>query len=74
MGFIISIKDTNGKKENTYLTNEVLKNKIKNTLIKKYVPQKELLRHKSLGLFITHCGANSVFESMYSGKPMIGIP
>ncbi|MBR5993121.1 MAG: hypothetical protein IK018_04900 [Lachnospiraceae bacterium] len=37
-----------------------------------YVPQTEVL--KRADLFITHCGMNSVNDSIYSGVPMIGIP
>ena len=37
-----------------------------------YVPQAEVLEHADL--FITHCGMNSVNDSIYFGVPMIGIP
>ena len=43
-----------------------------NFLARPYVPQLEVLSHSSL--FISHCGMNSVMESLYYGVPLIGIP
>ena len=38
------------------------------------MPQVKLLQSPRLQLFMTHCGANSLFEAMYFGKLIIGIP
>ena len=39
-----------------------------------WIPQNDLLGHNNTKLFITHCGANSQFESLYHAVPMIAMP
>ncbi|XP_057737751.1 anthocyanidin 3-O-glucosyltransferase 7-like [Arachis stenosperma] len=39
-----------------------------------WCPQSEVLGHGSVGVFVTHCGCNSVFESISNGVPMICRP
>lgn len=36
--------------------------------------QIEVLRHNSVGCFVTHCGWNSTTEAMAAGVPMIAVP
>lgn len=43
-------------------------------LIVSWCPQLEVLAHKSLGCFITHCGWNSTLEALSLGVPMIAMP
>ncbi|RDX83435.1 UDP-glycosyltransferase 92A1, partial [Mucuna pruriens] len=43
-------------------------------LVHKWGPQLEILSHKSTGAFLSHCGWNSVLESLGHGVPMIGWP
>ncbi|XP_057430925.1 anthocyanidin 3-O-glucosyltransferase 7-like [Lotus japonicus] len=39
-----------------------------------WAPQTQILGHESVGVFVTHCGCNSVFESISNGVPMICRP
>ncbi|KAI3750187.1 hypothetical protein L2E82_20816 [Cichorium intybus] len=39
-----------------------------------WVPQVEILCHRSTGAFLSHCGWNSVMESLSQGVPLIGWP
>ncbi|KAI3747766.1 hypothetical protein L6452_10408 [Arctium lappa] len=39
-----------------------------------WAPQMEILNHGSVGGFVSHCGLNSVFESIKGGVPMIAWP
>ncbi|XP_024027546.1 UDP-glycosyltransferase 88A1-like [Morus notabilis] len=43
-------------------------------VVKNWVPQVELLNHGSVGGFVTHCGWNSVLESICAGVPMVAWP
>ncbi|KAG2172168.1 hypothetical protein INT44_005539 [Umbelopsis vinacea] len=40
----------------------------------KWAPQFAILSHPSTALFVTHGGANSLFESLYNGKKMLFHP
>ncbi|ELV13012.1 UDP-glucuronosyltransferase 2B17 [Tupaia chinensis] len=45
-----------------------------NTQLYKWIPQNDLLGHPKTKAFITHGGANGVYEAIYHGIPMVGIP
>lgn len=45
-----------------------------NTRVYKWLPQNDLLGHPKTKAFVTHGGANGVYEVIYHGIPMIGIP
>lgn len=43
-------------------------------VMKSWAPQVEVLNHDSVGGFVTHCGWNSVLESVCAGVPMVAWP
>ncbi|GAV72728.1 UDPGT domain-containing protein, partial [Cephalotus follicularis] len=43
-------------------------------VVKYWAPQVAVLSHDSIGGFVTHCGWNSVLESVCAGVPMIAWP
>nr|AFJ52972.1 UDP-glycosyltransferase 1 [Linum usitatissimum] len=45
-----------------------------NGVVVPWAPQMEVLGHQAVGVFITHCGWNSVLESIAGGVPMICRP
>lgn len=45
-----------------------------NTLLVKWMPQNDLLGHSKIKAFVAHGGTNGIYESIYHGVPIIGIP
>ena len=43
-------------------------------LVQKWAPQVEILSHRSISAFLSHCGWNSVVEAISHGVPMMGWP
>ncbi|MBA0721494.1 hypothetical protein Golax_009032, partial [Gossypium laxum] len=43
-------------------------------LIVRWCPQLEVLKHRSVGCFVSHCGYNSVLEALGLGVPMVAMP
>jgi hypothetical protein len=48
--------------------------KEKGMVVRNWAPQGAILRHNSVGGFVTHCGWNSVLEAVCEGVPMIAWP
>ncbi|XP_004419182.1 PREDICTED: UDP-glucuronosyltransferase 2B31-like [Ceratotherium simum simum] len=45
-----------------------------NTRLYKWIPQNDLLGHPKTKAFITHGGTNGIYEAIYHGIPMLGLP
>ncbi|XP_061392912.1 UDP-glucosyltransferase 2-like [Musca vetustissima] len=54
--------------------NDTLPNKPKNVIIRKWYPQPSVLAHPKVKLFISHGGYLSTTETIFHGKPILGIP
>ncbi|CAB3221864.1 unnamed protein product [Arctia plantaginis] len=51
-----------------------LENKPDNLIIRKWLPQKEILSHPNIKVFISHGGLIGTQEAIFNGVPIIGIP
>lgn len=45
-----------------------------NTRLYKWIPQNDLLGHPKTRAFVTHGGTNGIYEAIYHGIPVVGIP
>ncbi|XP_004419185.1 PREDICTED: UDP-glucuronosyltransferase 2C1-like [Ceratotherium simum simum] len=45
-----------------------------NTRLYEWIPQNDLLGHPKTRVFITHCGTNGIYEAIYHGVPVVGLP
>nr|XP_043606692.1 7-deoxyloganetin glucosyltransferase-like [Erigeron canadensis] len=60
--------------ESDELITEFLKATSDRGMLAGWCPQEQVLNHPSIGGFLTHCGWNSMIESISSGVPMICWP
>lgn len=54
--------------------NETLPNKPENVMISKWIPQRDILAHPNVKLFISHCGLLGTIEALVEGVPILGFP
>ncbi|XP_056631221.1 UDP-glucosyltransferase 2-like isoform X2 [Diorhabda sublineata] len=53
---------------------KTLENLPKNVILRKWLPQQELLAHNKTKLFISHCGGLSTVEAARFGVPILALP
>ncbi|KAL2534790.1 UDP-glycosyltransferase 78D2 [Abeliophyllum distichum] len=68
--FLWSLKDSS----RSHLPDGFMKRTNEYGKIVPWAPQVQVLSHDSIGVFINHCGWNSVLESIAAGVPIIGRP
>ncbi|CAH1710816.1 unnamed protein product [Aphis gossypii] len=51
-----------------------MKDKPKNVMTRKWFPQRDILSHPNVKLFISHGGISGVYEAVDAGVPVLGFP
>ncbi|KAK1436144.1 hypothetical protein QVD17_01920 [Tagetes erecta] len=85
--FVWVVKSPHGKSNASYLSAQSILDPLeflpegfmervqdRGLLLSTWAPQVEILSHGSTGGFLTHCGWNSILESVVCGVPMIAWP
>ena len=62
------------KKDQEALQGIVSLDKNRFYVLTKWVPREAILRHRTIGIAILHCGMSAVQEALYNSIPVIGIP
>ena len=68
--FLWVVRETEAKKLPTNFIEETTER----GLVVSWCPQLEVLSHKAVGCFVTHCGWNSTLEALSLGVPMVTMP
>ncbi|XP_023887463.1 mogroside IE synthase [Quercus suber] len=68
--FLWVVRESKWKK----LPGNFLQEIVEKGLVVSWCPQLEVLAHKAIGCFMTHCGWNSTLEALSLGVPMIAMP
>ncbi|CAH9076591.1 unnamed protein product [Cuscuta europaea] len=80
VNFIWVIRFPEGGDDETMTLDEALPSgfldrvKERGLIVEKWAPQARILRHKSIGGFLSHCGWNSVLESVQFEVPILALP
>ncbi|KAL9655964.1 hypothetical protein ABK040_007585 [Willaertia magna] len=75
MSVLVSLSDRNIKTFNLMKNNYIsLIENERFKLLEGFVPQKALMSFENIEIFISHCGGNSIYEALYFGKMVIGMP
>ncbi|XP_077215412.1 scopoletin glucosyltransferase-like [Tasmannia lanceolata] len=73
--FIWVIRDANGEGSKNWMSNKMEeKLKDKSLIISGWAPQILILNHHAIGVFVTHCGWNSILEGVSAGVAMVTWP
>ncbi|KAL8216067.1 hypothetical protein R6Q57_022904 [Mikania cordata] len=71
VGFILCVKESGSSSLPVGFVDRMVN---RGLVVKDWVPQLAILRHPAVGLFITHCGWNSILEGIASGVMMLTWP
>ena len=79
-GVVWAMKNVKANIEETTTTDPrldyktILANRNPHWLIQGWVPQRAVLAHPSVCLFLSHCGASSTAETVFHGVPVLAMP